>query len=126
MSGRAKIISGSLALSILLAGCATSMSAKDIRALPAKRMVTQVKLNEVAQCLRNNLGDDTSVVTYPDGRVEIGIGNRTSAGQFDYVYLVSLTGKADGTSIELRKTDAWFPQLSPHELDAETKACARI
>lgn len=89
------------------------------------RLFTPAKMGDVAKCLRNNLGDDAAVVNYPaKNQAEIRIGQTTSGGEYQYAYLISLTAQSDGTALELRKTDTWFPQLTPAELEAETKACA--
>ncbi|MDQ0139422.1 hypothetical protein [Cupriavidus necator] len=112
-------------MATMVAGCATGTSEKDVRARPPMRLFTPAKMAEVAKCLRNNLGDDATLVQLPaKNQTEIRIG-QIAGGQYQYAYLISLTAQADGTALELRKTDTWFPQLTPVELEAEVKACAR-
>lgn len=90
------------------------------------RLFTPAKMPDVAKCLRNNLGDDATLVQLPaKNQAEIRIGQAAASGQYQYAYLISLAAQADGTALELRKTDTWFPQLTPAELEAEVKACAR-
>ncbi|WP_235205816.1 hypothetical protein [Cupriavidus sp. SK-4] len=112
-------------MAAMVAGCATGTSEKDIRARAPMRLFTPAQMGDVAKCLRNNLGDDAAVVNYPaKSQTEIRIGQTTSGGEYQYAYLISLTAKPDGTALELRKSDTWFPQLTPTELEAEAKACA--
>lgn len=126
MSVRAKVIGCSVAIAAMMAGCASGTSEKDIRARPPMRLFTPAQMGDVAKCLRNNLGDEATVVSYPaKSQTEIRIGQVNATGQFEYAYLISLTAKPDGTALELRKSDTWFPQLTPQELETETKACAR-
>ncbi|ULX54346.1 hypothetical protein A9P79_20830 [Cupriavidus taiwanensis] len=114
------------AMATMVAGCATGTSEKDVRARPPMRLFTPVKMAEVAKCLRNNLGDEATLVQLPaKNQTEIRIGQSAASGEYQYAYLISLTAQADGTALELRKTDTWFPQLTPTELEAEAKACAR-
>ncbi|AQV94540.1 hypothetical protein BJN34_11645 [Cupriavidus necator] len=123
MSVRAAVLG--VAMAAMVAGCASGTSDKEIRARPPMRLFTPAKMGDVAKCLRNNLGDDAAVVNYPaKNQAEIRIGQTTSGGEYQYAYLISLTAQSDGTALELRKTDTWFPQLTPAELEAETKACA--
>ncbi|MFJ4289623.1 hypothetical protein ACIP1U_07475 [Cupriavidus sp. NPDC089707] len=115
-----------MAVAAMMAGCATGTSEKDIRARPPMRLFTPAKMADVAKCLRNNLGDEATVVNLPaQNQTEIRIGQPKGGGEFAYAYLISLTAKPDGTAVELRKTDTWFPQMTPQELETETKACAR-
>ncbi|NOV26377.1 hypothetical protein E5S69_22980 [Cupriavidus necator] len=124
MSVRAALIG--VAMATLVAGCATGTSEKDVRARPPMRLFTPAKMADVAKCLRNNLGDDATLVQLPaKHQTEIRIGQTVANGEYRYAYLISLTAQADGTALELRKTDTWFPQLTPVELEAEAKACAR-
>ncbi|WP_354684468.1 hypothetical protein [Cupriavidus necator] len=126
MSVRAKVIGFSVAVAAMVAGCATGTSEKDIRARPPMRLSTTAKMADIAKCLRNNLGDDATVVNLPaKNQMEIRIGQSTSSGTYEYAYLISLTAQPDGTALELRKSNTWFPQLTPQELETETKACAR-
>ena len=72
------------------------------------------------------VGDEATVVNLPArDQTEIRIGQPNGSGEFAYAYLISLTAKPDGTAVELRKTNTWFPQMTPEELETETKACAR-
>ncbi|WP_373377933.1 hypothetical protein [Cupriavidus nantongensis] len=97
-----------------------------MRARPPMRLNTQAKMADVAKCLRNNLGDEATLVQLPaKNQIEIRIGQSAASGEYLYAYLISMTAQADGTALELRKTDTWFPQLTPAELEAEVKACAR-
>jgi len=124
MSVRAAVIG--VAMAAMVVGCATGTSEKDIRARAPMRLFTPATMGDVAKCLRNNLGDDAAVINYPaKNQTEIRIGQTTSGGEYRYAYLISLTAKPDGTALELRKSDTWFPQLTPQELEAEAKACAR-
>lgn len=126
MSVRVKVIGFGVAMAAMVAGCATGTSEKEIRARAPMRLFTPAKMGDVAKCLRNNLGDDATVVNLPaKNQTEIRIGQSTSSGTYEYAYLISLTAQPDGTALELRKSDTWFPQLTPQELEAETKACAR-
>ncbi|WP_232347990.1 hypothetical protein [Cupriavidus taiwanensis] len=113
-------------MATMVAGCATGTSEKDIRARPPMRLFTPVKMADVVKCLRNNLGDDATLVQLPaKNQTEIRIGQAAAGGEYQYAYLISLTAQPDGTALELRKTNTWFPQLTPSELEAEAKACAR-
>ncbi|WP_439682815.1 Lipoprotein [Cupriavidus oxalaticus] len=115
-----------VAVAAMMAGCATGTSEKDIRARPPMRLFTPAKMADVAKCLRNNLGDEATVVNLPArNQTEIRIGQPNGSGEFAYAYLISLTARPDGTAVELRKTNTWFPQMTPEELETETKACAR-
>ncbi|MDK2655213.1 hypothetical protein [Cupriavidus consociatus] len=123
---RAAVMGAGVAVAAMMAGCATGTSEKEIRARPPMRMFTPAKMADVAKCLRNNLGDEATVVNLPaQNQTEIRIGQPKGSGEFAYAYLISLTARPDGTAVELRKTDTWFPQMTPQELETETKACAR-
>ncbi len=123
MSARAAVLG--VAMAAMVAGCASGTSDKDVRARAPMRLFTPTKMGDVAKCLRNNLGNEATLVQMPaKNQAEIRIGQTTAAGEYQYAYLISLTAQPDGTALELRKTDTWFPQLTPTELEAEAKACA--
>ena len=123
---RAAVMGAGVAVAAMMAGCATGTSEKDVRARPPMRLFTPAKMADVAKCLRNNLGDEATLVNLPaQNKAEIRIGQPKGSGEFAYAYLISLTATPDGTAVELRKTDTWFPQMTPQELETETKACAR-
>lgn len=98
---RAAVIGAGVAVAAMMAGCATGTSEKDVRARPPMRLFTPAKMADVAKCLRNNLGDDATVVSLPaQNQTEIRIGQLNGAGEFAYAYLISLTAKPDGTAVE--------------------------
>ncbi len=107
----------------LLAACASGTNMEYIEAQDGQQIHSDASVGDLVLCLKRKLGDDASVLAYPEpGKVDVrvGFGNRADAG---YSYLINLRAAAPGTNVEIRSAGDWRPMLSKSRVAGYVKDC---
>jgi len=108
----------------LLAACASGTSTEHLEAQDGRDLHSDASVGDLVLCLKKKLGDDATVVAYPEpGKVDVrvGYGSRADAG---YSYLINLrAAPRGGTDVEVRSAGDWRPMLSQSRVTGYVKDC---
>ncbi|MGO4304460.1 hypothetical protein [Cupriavidus sp. RAF12] len=107
----------------LLAGCASGTSTEYLESQDGKQLHSDASVGDLVLCLKQKLGDDATVLAYPEpGKVDVrvGYGHRADAG---YSYLISLRAAAQGTDVAIRSAGEWRPMLSQGRVTGYVQDC---
>lgn len=111
------------AQALLLSGCAGGVNASSIQASEPRRVHSNASVSDLVLCLKGRLGDDASVVAYPEpGRVDIRVG-RAQDSDYRFFHLISLRRAQEGSDVEIRSADEWHPWLSASRIAGMVDDC---
>lgn len=110
----------------LLSACSGGVTANSIQAMDPKRVHSKASVGDLVLCLKQRLGDDATVIAYPEpGKVDIRVG-RADADEYKFIHLVSLrraTEGVEGTDVEIRSSGEWHPLLSASRVSGMVEDC---
>ncbi|GJG94753.1 hypothetical protein [Cupriavidus pauculus] len=107
----------------LLAACASGTSMEYLESQDGSEIHSDASVGDLVLCLKRKLGDDATVMAFPEpGKVDVrvGYGSRADAG---YSYLINLRAARQGTDVQIRSAGDWRPMLSKGRVTGYVKDC---
>lgn len=120
---RAGVVMLAVAAASWLGGCANGASTEYIGAQEPKRLHSEASVADLVLCLKQKLGEDASIVAYPEpGKVDVRVGY---AGHADasYFYVVSLRQAGRGSDVEIRSAGEWRPLMREGRIQGMVEDC---
>ena len=106
-----------------LSACSGGVTANAIQAMDPKRVHSKASTGDLVLCLKQRLGDDATVTSYPEpGKVDIRVG-RADADEYRFFHLISLRRAAEGTDVEIRSSGEWHPVMSASRISGMVEDC---
>lgn len=121
--GRVRVLLVVAMAAQLLSACSGGVTANSIQAMDPKRVESKASVGDLVLCLKQRLGDDATVIAYPEpGKVDIRVG-RADADEYKFFHLISLRRATEGTDVEIRSSGEWHPVMSASRIAGMVEDC---